>query len=259
MMNFFGVLAVLRFRLGCLFNECFSNESCLICNCVRKVSVCRSCSHKHLFRAARLVDCGEFCQACGKRLLSEKGLCSSCRNERVVQSLDWVHSILPYRLWAKNLMFAWKMMESRDISFVLAKTAYLAMDKLYGKELPALVPVPPRPGKIHHKGWDQIQDLAFLLHHVYGVRVLDILSRTQKVQQKKLDRNGRLQQDVDRYVLSGKGKRLVECMGKNWTEGQDILLLDDVITTGGTLECCARVLKNAGFAKICALTLFIVD
>ncbi len=259
MMNFFGVLAVLRFRLGCFLNGCFSTGSCLACNCGSVVSVCHSCAEKQLFRAARLVDCGEFCQACGKRLLSEKGFCTSCRNERVIQSLDWVRSILPYRLWTKNLMFAWKMMESRDISFILAKAAYLAMEKLYGKELPALVPVPPRPGKIHHKGWDQIQDLAFLLHHVYGIRVLNLLSRTQKIQQKKLDRIARLQQDEDRYVLSGKGRRLVECMGKSWMEVQEILLLDDVITTGGTLESCARVLKNAGFAKICALTLFIVD
>ena len=47
-----------------------------------------------------------------------------------------------------------------------------------------------------------------------------------------------------------------------WPEysgAQNILLLDDVATTGATLDECARVLKKRGAAKVWALTLARID
>ena len=40
---------------------------------------------------------------------------------------------------------------------------------------------------------------------------------------------------------------------------ETVILLDDVMTTGSTLEACAFELKKAGTKNVIALTLFIVD
>ena len=38
-----------------------------------------------------------------------------------------------------------------------------------------------------------------------------------------------------------------------------VILIDDVLTTGASIESCARALKDAGVQTVNALTLFIVD
>ena len=39
----------------------------------------------------------------------------------------------------------------------------------------------------------------------------------------------------------------------------DVLIIDDILTTGITLENCALALKNAGVEEVCAITVFIAD
>ena len=74
--------------------------------------------------------------------------------------LDGVFPLYPYRLWYKNLLFAWKTEGERNLSPVLAAAVHRALGLLYGNApVPCLVPVPPRPGKIRRKGWDQVDEL----------------------------------------------------------------------------------------------------
>jgi predicted amidophosphoribosyltransferase len=38
-----------------------------------------------------------------------------------------------------------------------------------------------------------------------------------------------------------------------------VVIIDDILTTGVTLENCALALKNAGVETVCAITVFIAD
>ena len=122
-----------------------------------------------------------------------------------------------------------------------------------------IVPVPPRKGKIKEKGWDQIDELCSLLEYKYGYRVLKLLERHTKVQQKKLDREGRLQQIGKAYFCVPEQvlKQRLKPYGGVFPEA--VVLLDDVCTTGSTLESCAQILKEVGIKKITGITLFSVD
>jgi len=108
----------------------------------------------------------------------------------------------------------------------------------------ALVPVPPRPGKIRKTGWDQIEKLSELLRQLrQAPEILSCLQKKSSQTQKKLDRINRKTNLKGRIFVRGKVPR--EC-----------ILFDDVITTGSTMNACAAALKLAGAEKIFGICLF---
>ena len=122
-----------------------------------------------------------------------------------------------------------------------------------------LVPVPPRKGKIRENGWDQIEELCTFLEKRYGFRVLRILERNTKGQQKKLSREKRLESIKTAYSLCPQKafERALRPLSGRLPER--VCLIDDVCTTGSTIESCAEILKKEGITTVNAVTLFTVD
>jgi ComF family protein len=208
------------------------------------VQLCKECMQKYLFcwegRETR-------CMFCGRHLISEIDICLECRDSPVFMHVDSVFPIHRYLLWKKQLMFLWKSGSQRLFSLVFAKMAYQALLEQY-PGIP-IVPVPPRLGKIHKTGWDQIAEVALILKNMYRVTVINALVRTEKIQQKKLNRIERLSHLEKAFKLSNKDLKLPKT----------VVILDDVMTTGATLEACAHFLKEAGVQNVYALTLFEVS
>jgi ComF family protein len=199
---------------------------------------------KH-FDVSRILQ-KERCQCCGKELVCMKGKCMKCREEPVLKSTDSVLPLFSYRLWNRELMYRWKMQEERSFSPLFARLLFNVLRKTGVK---VIVPVPPRKGKIRKKGWDQIEELCTFLEKRYGLRVMRLLERNTSGQQKKLSRSQRLESIKTAYSLKPFTGLLP----------QEVTLVDDVCTTGSTLESCAEILKSAGIEKVNAVTLFTVD
>ncbi len=201
---------------------------------------------------------GRRCAVCGKELVSEDKTCMSCRENQILRHTDLVFPLHSYRLWKKSLLFEWKILGMRGLSPFFADLLYrakLEVESLAKEENLPLVPVPPRPGKIRSEGWDQIEELCFYLNKLYGVKILRILRRLSKVQQKKLDRIQRLELSSSSYAVERAGilhRRLKKIP-------EQVILLDDVMTTGATIESCAALLKSLGIKKVHVITLFTVD
>lgn len=104
------------------------------------------------------------------------------------------------------------------------------------KTIEVVVPVPLHPKKLRSRGYNQVAGFAQkLAHHLDAEYVDDILLKTfnTKTQTKK-DRSGRWQGDKALYTLSNPDR----------LKNRSILLVDDVITTGATMEICARTLQQ---------------
>lgn len=174
-------------------NCCFGRGECIACGkrTARGV-ICKKCTEEKLYAAALSDVQSPRCSFCGKVLLGEEKICMGCRTDRILLSTDKAVALFPYRMWLKTLLFEWKMNGQRSLSPVFAKLCDSAIRNHFSGSF-AIVPVPPRPGKIRRRGWDQVDELSEILRRTYRHQVLKLLERTTAVQQKKLGRTGRLE------------------------------------------------------------------
>lgn len=218
------------------------------------IPVCKHCRSVY-FNIGNVLNIKR-CEVCGKELISSIGSCMKCRDQRVLIHTDRVIPLFSYRLWNKELLFRWKISGERSISGMFAK---LVADVLKELEISVIVPVPPRKGKIQKNGWDQIDELCQFLRLRFGFRLLEILERNSVNQQKKLNREERLLTIKNAYSLRSPKElsKVLKSFSGNIPE--KVCLIDDVCTTGSTIESCAEILKEFGIKTVDVITLFTVD
>lgn len=257
--RFFHARQAVLFAMRTVIVFAAGGTECVVCGSeCGAVPVCKKCVS--LYDVPRFANAPRpaqesRCNVCGKVLVSEKSICMRCRNEKELFSTDKVLPLFSYRLWNKKLLFDWKIVGIRSLSPFFAERLRFALFQLKQK---IIVPVPPRPGKIKERGWDQIEELSVFLEHS-GFVVCRVLERLSKTEQKKLGREGRLLTVGAAYSIKPekKLKRALKLFGGKMPE--EVCLVDDVMTTGATLESCAKILKDAGAKKVNAVTLFCVD
>ncbi len=233
---------------GTILTSLAGGTSCAVCgkHC-RTLPVCPDCRRTH-FAPAPLDD--RICRICGRRLISERGLCLECRTAPALTHTDGAFPLFSYRLWNTVLLSRWKFQGERTLSAFFAECLAVRLRQMHIK-LGAfcLVPVPPRTGKIREHGWDQIEEMCAFLEFMHGFCVRQLLERSSQTEQKSLDRRGRL-------ATIGKSYRIKDSAA---SIPERVCIIDDVMTTGATIESCAEALKGAGVKKVYAAALFTVD
>lgn len=114
-------------------------------------------------------------------------------------------------------------------------------------EFDFIVPVPLHEQRLKERGYNQAELIAQHSAEYLNIPLLtDALTRTRATaRQSSLKMMERVLNVKDAF----------ECVSD--LQGRKILLLDDICTTGNTLQSCAFALHNAGAEDICALTLAI--
>ena len=110
------------------------------------------------------------------------------------------------------------------------------------EQIDLLIPIPILPSKINSRGYNQSQVIAMGIQQVWNRPIFgDVLAKKNwSNSQTKKDRKARLQQVPDLFILNH----------PNRIEGKNILLVDDVLTTGATLEAAIATLMAGSPASI---------
>ena len=107
-----------------------------------------------------------------------------------------------------------------------------------------LVPVPLYKTKFKERSFNQAELLVKNISSEIGLAYADILTKIKKTKsQTELSFNER----------QGNVKDVFQCQDKGIIKNKNILLVDDVITTGATLQECAKVLKQNGAKTVGAV------
>lgn len=251
-------------KLRVFFSVVVNPDACVLCGSAAfSSSICASCKKLLDVEAQCALTEAKRCGQCGRPLLSEHEICTTCRNNPLFSELDGVFPLFTYVLSKKKLLYSWKIAKQRNLGEIFARYVADAVARYYPDAV--VVPVPPRPGKIKKNGWDQMEDIASYLEYVHHIRVERLLKRTEGQQQKKLTKEERYVHSKQAY---GFDERKLLKLKKPLPS--HLVLLDDVITTGSTVRACASLIKSAVISgkseyaalsqvvKVSAISLFIV-
>jgi ComF family protein len=131
-----------------------------------------------------------------------------------------------------------------------ARSGAHLMGKLLASKLPYLVsanvvvvPIPTTPSRIRWRGFDQAVYMAGSLSRHAHYRVEGVLARTSNEHQIGLGRKERFAHMQQALKLSA----------PQAIENKTVLLVDDVVTTGATMEAASKLLLQNGATKVIAV------
>lgn len=188
----------------------------------------------------------QHCPACKKHITTNGIVCPECY-KTTKNSFDGVFIASHYndKLLKKTIHY-YKYRFVRDLSEPLS---ILLAQALQNSTLPApdiIIPVPLHKRRYRWRGFNQANNLATALNLQISV-ITDILVRVRyTAPQVKLQNKKKRQENLNNAFVI---KNTSQITGKN------ILLVDDVMTTGATLAECARVLKLSGAKTVSCLVL----
>lgn len=183
------------------------------------------------------------CPVCGKSQIHGQ-LCPSCVSQR--PEIDGIRSPFRFEGLIRRAVHELKYRNLRALAQPLAGllNEYLVKNRLPGE---VLVPVPLHPKRLRQRGYNQSQLLAKELGRLARLPVVSNYLLRQRPSPPQTGTTSAAERQANvAGAFSCRDERL---------KGKQILLIDDVATSGATLSACAAALKAAGAGSVWGLTI----
>jgi predicted amidophosphoribosyltransferase len=181
-------------------------------------------------------------------------ICSNCRklwNPHIYRStiVDLaVYSAVPYSPVAKNILLAAKEQSIKSADQLVRSAMAASLQVLFQKyPNSALVPIPSAPASNRRRGRDFINEMAIFVAKDMGVGVLQLLEQQ------------RLVRDQSKLNIASRRENLAMALSikpqlRGNYSSESVVILDDLVTTGSTINEANRALTKAGFKVQAAAT-----
>ncbi len=184
----------------------------------------------------------EVCPIC-KKLSPHGQTCPGCRQH---SNLTGVMVLGSHDGVLKTLIWKYKYGPIKAITPVFGDMLYKQYGEFLKKKRPLITSVPTSPVRLSQRGYNQAAELGDYLAQKAGLIYLEALARPKDtLHQVGLTRKERLANAPGSILDAG------HAAGMN----KRILVVDDVYTTGATLEECAKILRQQGYREVWGMVL----
>jgi len=197
--------------------------------------ICDSCA-KIIFKPARYS-----CKICG-RAVKAGNICNICYENEY--TYDRGVCLLEYNRHTAHIIYSIKYGNNTDLAQRFGSLLYYDINRksdiLHNCDI--IIPVPLHKERLIQRGYNQAQKIAVGLAEQSGIEVRDdillkIIATPDQIGLKKSDREKNLKNSFDIAYLQD-------------IKNKNILLIDDVLTTGATVCACCEILKKHGAKKV---------
>lgn len=216
----------------------FCLHKCLFCSSnIVSQGVCSSC-----FKKINFID--DFCcKICGRKAIFEDFECANCIYDKRYYQL--ARSLFVFDSASKDIIHTFKYNDKFGIAKLFSNMAQARYKELF-KEIDYIVPVPMHYLKRLSRQYNPANDLARYLSN--NLKKTFLPRTLKKVKLTKPQVTLTKQQRYKNIIGS------IAVSQVNLIKGKNILLVDDVMTTGSTANLCSKILMQAGACKVFVLT-----
>lgn len=217
--------------IKCMFcgEEVNESEFCLCDKCAQNVERCE-----------------KVCNCCGSVLKSESKYCLICLNNK--REFDFARAPYVYKGKVITAVHNFKYNGAKYLAKPFAKSmlsSFNELNSLVGG-FDFIIPVPMHKDKLKKRKYNQAKLLAEEVSKLVNLPVYDeiVIKVKNTESQTKLSRQDRFKNMKDVFKITDKRK----------VKGKNILIVDDILTTGATTESMAKLLKACYANKIAVLS-----
>ncbi len=217
-------------------------NTCCFCGKVSRTDICKECENKITYIEEPL------CKKCGKPIrYEEKEYCADCAENTF--SYEQGRSIWLHTGKVRWSVYQFKYHNRRIYGGFYAKEMFrLYKGLIKSWDIDVIIPIPLHWRRKRKRGYNQAEIVARHLGKMTGLSV-----DTKSVVRVK---NTRPQKELNHKQRK---KNLKEAfrVTRHWKAWKNVLLIDDIYTTGNTIDSLAKILKQHGVHKVFFLTISI--
>ncbi len=204
------------------------NLKCIVCSKeLNNDFICDECKYSIEF------NLGRRCRSCGRNIYDDREFCSNCLS--LNRYFDRGVSVCIYNDYIRKMMKDFKYKNKRYLGFYMAKYIVKYISDLdLDIDFDVIIPVPLHKDRLQKRNYNQSKIISDYLSNFTGLNTdnnLERIKSTERLYNLSLVKRKEVLEDA--FIYRG-------FCDKN------IILVDDIFTTGSTVNECSKILKQSG-------------